>query len=394
MSVRAAGLLLAWALEPWGAWATAQQASSVTVMAAAAAKEMRRLRHEGRPGAALEHFADLGAPSAADARVQGEQAQALLESGDVDAAAAVLTQPRPPGGLPLPYAVAVVRMQLHRGQLAEARKGFELLDEQVPGHADLALLAVELLLAEEDVRGAQEIFAARRDAIPPALRPGLEVDLLVARAAEYMTTDEFLERAVPLLEQALQVAPDRIDATALLTRALARWQRADRAEALVVEALDRTPDAGRVELLHALGMVRWHQQREAEARQAFEDALAIRPAHVSSRLGLAQCELLDGRTGAARDLAQACLGGGGTPADALVLLAEIALAEEDWDGAAGHLEALLEARPGHLRGLWLLSRVRARQGRQAEIPPLLQRYEERKRQLADGDRSRATSGSD
>jgi tetratricopeptide (TPR) repeat protein len=348
------------------------------------AKEMRRLRHDGQPDGALGLVGRLSETTSSDPRVRGEQAQALLDQGLVEEAAAVLALGHPKGQMPAPFAVAVTRLQFERGDLASARTNLEQMLPQLPANVDLRVLSVRLSVVAGDHAGARRtIDGLRTDLASEQLSP-LEATALRAHAADMMGSDELLEKAIGLLEHAHELQPRRADVTALLVRALSRWHRADQAEALAVEALKTAKGSGRVELLYSLGSLRLSQIRDGEARELFEQALELKPEHLPSRLGLARCHLAACEPDPARALVVACLEESPKDLDALALLSEVACHQREWDAAALPLEDLLEIKPRHLRGLWLLSRVRARQGRVDETQDLVARYEARKLQLQGG----------
>ena len=348
------------------------------------ARQLRKFRREGHLDEALALAEKQPVAVASDARVRGEHALALLADERPEQAAQLVAGHAGRGPVALPLAIAMTHLQFLEGDLDAARANLALMLKDMPEHVDLLVLSIRLALRDGDYAAGTRALEQARSDLNAALAAELEVALLRSRAMEMMASDELLERAVPLLERAHELLPERVDVTSLLVRGLARFQRAERAQALAEAALAEAEGAARVELLYALGFVRRAQLRDDEAKACFEQVLALQPDHDQAQVGLARCELARGDLDAASAQVAACLQADAENLDALVLLSEIEGENLRWDAAAAALERLLEIKPRHLRGLWLLSRVRARQGMRDEVTALVQRYEARKAQLEQG----------
>jgi tetratricopeptide (TPR) repeat protein len=347
------------------------------------AKQIRLARRQGDAERMLARLSDLPSRTLRDERVQGERLQALLDLHRFDEAVQ-LSQTRVSGeqGLVIPMAVALTRLSFRRGDIRGAEKNIALVRKTKPHQKDLAVLELRISIYNGDYKAANKAFGTLRDGVHTALAIELEVDLAVARAAELMGVSDMLEMALPLLKRAVDLAPERVDARGLYVRALSRWQRAEQAETVAREGLARAVGSARTELLYALGFLYLTIHREEEAVQLFEQALELAPEHGLARVGLARARMQVGDVDGARDLIARTLAGDARNLDALLLLSEIESDLGDWDSAAAALTTLLEVKPRHLKGLWLLSRVRARQRRPDEVQALLERYEERKQVLA------------
>lgn len=349
----------------------------------ALAKELRWLRQSGEPDLALDLVSRAPPGARADLRVRGEHALALLDKGLPEHAARALGGDFDPcSPLPVPVVVARARLQLLSGQRDSARKAMAAVLAQLPDQQDMRVLELQFLIDDGHYDQADRALRGLRPALHGEKHDDLLVSLLLAQAMEMMASDELLDRAVAALERAHDLRPDRPVVCALLVRALARWHRTDRAAELAEEALLAATGQARVELLYALGFVRRQQQRDDLATELFQQALELDAQHAPSRVGLARSHFEQGHVALARRLADDCLLADPGGLDALLLLAEIACEERDWDRSGAALEQVLERKPRHLRALWQLSRVRARQGRPAEVDQLVARHAERSRQLA------------
>ena len=129
-----------------------------------------------------------------------------------------------------------------------------------------------------------------------------------------------------------------------LARALAESGSWDRLEAKLADKTVADP-AGVAEIQAALGRAYLALGRPAEARGAFDRALAAHPDHDAARVGMARIVAIEGDTRRASSLVDAVLARRPAQPDALGLKAELALAQGQSDEAMLSLEALLRARP-------------------------------------------------
>jgi len=344
---------------------------------ARAAREARRSGDAPRALLLLEARPAL----AGDLRVAGERLLALIDAHRLDdarAADAALGEVREG---PPPLAIARARLAVAGGGAAAALHWAEAAGT-LRDNPDLALARLEALLALGRWKDAEAALAALPAATHDALRRRAAADLRLARARELAEDPELLERAVPLLEEALALQPGRPDLCIALVEVLAQWHRAERAEELAQSVLAGAPDGLRAEMLVALGQVRRAELRDAEAVACFDEALRLRPALPGALLGLARCHLRAGDLPAAEARLRQRLSGAPRDAEALLLLAELELERRAPERAEGPLREVLAARPHNLKALWLLSRALALQGRRDEQRETLAVWQDRRELLA------------
>lgn len=360
-------------------------AQGVAQNAAQLARQMRNERRAGSGQAALERHARASAAMRADARVAGEELQALIETGSVERALERSLQiKQPKGQLPAPLAIALTRLQYRRGDIEGAQVNVDAMLKGLPEHPDLAVLQLRLSLAGSRYSEARRLLEGLRHELHDELARDLDVALLKGRASEMMGSDELLGQAIALLQRAHDLDRARADVTGLLARALGRYQRSDQAAELVSRALVDAQGEDRVELLYAHGFLLRQDLREDEAVVVLREVLTLSPGHAKARVGLARSHIAMGELEKAAEIVEALSDDDPRNLDALMVASTLAAERGDWDAAAAPLEALLEIKPRHLKGLWLLSRVRARQRRLEDVAELVRRHDQRKLQLAGG----------
>jgi tetratricopeptide (TPR) repeat protein len=345
------------------------------------ARALRSARREGRPADALALLD--GRPDAllAEPRVAGERIQLLLDAGrlaDARAVDAALGEVREG---PPPLAIARLRLMVAAGQPAAVLTWVESA-KALQDNPDLHAARLAALLALGRWKDAEAALAALPASTPGPQRAALTVDVRLVHARELASDPDLVERAIPLLEGALELQPGRVDATTELVSALAQWHRAERAEALAREALAEAQGAPRAALLCALGAVRRAELRDAEAAAAFEEALALVPGHPAATLGLSRCRLRAGDEAGGLALLEQLLAAQPQDADALLLRAEHALDAGDAPGAEAALRQVLAVRGKSLKALYLLARALALQGRAEEQAEVLADWRRRKAALA------------
>ena len=365
-------------------WSAAQgQQAALPGEPGALAKAIRLARREGNAAAALKGLTKVSYEALRDERVHGERIQALLDTQRFDEANKLAQLAESGGqGQAIPLAVAMARLTFRLGNVDEAEQLLARVRQVKPKQLDLSVLAVRIATARGDYSEGNRLLQTLTSSIHEGLAADLEVDISVRHGAELMAVEDLLERAIPLLRRAVELAPDRVDARSLYVRALARWQRAELAESVALEGLESTKGAARADLLHALGFLYLGIHREAEAVALFEEALRWAPNHGLAQVGLARSRWKEGDGDGARAQITELLATDPENFDALLLLADIESSAGEWDRAAQALQAVLDVKPRHLKGLWLLSRVRARQRRPEDVQELVDRYEARKAVLA------------
>lgn len=349
----------------------------------ALAKAMRLARRDGEAAAMLKQVVKVSSQALRDERVHGERLQCLLDLhryDEADKLARIMVTRA--DGQAIPLAVAMARLTFRRGDLDEAEQLLARVRSIKPKQLDLSVLAVRIATARGDYSEANRLLQALKSTVHEGLAANLEVDISVRHGAELMAVEDLLERAIPLLRRAVELAPDRVDARSLYVRALARWQRAELAESVALDGLESAKGATRADLLHALGFTYLGIHREGEAVALFEEALRWSPKHSLAQVGLARSRWKESDGDGAREQIAQLLVTDPENFDALLLLADIESAAGEWDKAAQALQSVLDVKPRHLKGLWLLSRVRARQRRPEDVQALVDRYEARKQVLA------------
>jgi tetratricopeptide (TPR) repeat protein len=297
-----------------------------------------------------------------------EEARQLLASLQLTGASAVLQ-----------IEVARLRALLDAGD-PDAPAAIIQLAALHEGNVDVAALHVRALLRGEDFRAARHALDGLvGDSVDWTVNE-LEAELLAARARSLMSDDSLLDDALPLLEQALERAPQRGDVRALYVDALNRWQRYEQAEEQLALGLE-DPGPDRDALLMAQGDLYRATDRLEEAVACYQAVLDESPQDRAAQVGLARCLGRMGEKEEAVALLESCLERSPDDLDALLVLAEFREAQDEPAEAEALLRRVLEARPNHLKACWRLSRVLARQGRMDEVDELVARYESRKERV-------------
>lgn len=346
---------------------------------ARAAREARRAGEAAQALAILE----TGAPSLlSDLRVAGERIQALLDAGRVSEATEVHAALGAVSAGPPPFGIARMRLQIAVGQPVPALAWAESAKAALGDNPDFLAACIEAQAAQRRWSEADRALQRLPEGFPAPLRLRLEVDLALAQARELAQDPDLVERAIPLLERALQLAPARDDVKVELVVALAQWHRPERAEALAREVLGRTEGAARADMLYALGTVLRAELRDAEAAECFEQVMALQPDHPRAPTGLARCRLRAGREAEALDLLARRLAADPHDPEALLLRAEHALEQRDASVAVASLRTVLDRYPQHLKALYMLSRALALQGRIEEQAEVLATWKRKRDELA------------
>lgn len=351
-------------------------------------RSMRSLRREGDAREALRTMRDAPGEVRNNLRVIGQRVLAMQDLRKLDEAQAYLASlPLPEGTTVLQIELAQLRVLLEGGDATVATKRIVQLAAEHESNLDVTALHVRALVQAEDFRAAQRQLDALDGDSATWTAHELEAELLAARARSLMTDDSLLDDALPLLERALEGAPQRGDVRALYADALVRWQRYDQAEEQLTQGLE-DPGVDRDVLLMAQGDLYRSTDRLDEAVVCYETVLADTPGNRAAQVGLARCRSRMGDKDAAVALLDACLEASPNDLDALLVLAEIREDQEQLADAEALLRRVLDARPNHLKACWRLSRVLAREGKMDEVDELVARYEARRERV----RERAVAG--
>lgn len=257
---------------------------------------------------------------------------------------------RQPGNLDAQLAKA--RMLMHEGRLDEARDHAKEVSRTLPGAGDAAFLVGTIETQRHDLKAAIQAFTDVLAVNPQNQAAQLQlIDLRVQQG-----TPESLDAAVAIARV------NRKDFTTglVLARALLRHGLVQRADDALRNLL---PDHEGIARVHAaIGQLRLRQKRTADARAAFDRALAINPLVFDAFAGRVEVELAEGRLQEARTMVDERLAqAGGAPA-LLLLAARIAGAEEDDVQAEVLLRKALAGDPTHERTFRLLTDLHTRMG--------------------------------
>lgn len=161
------------------------------------------------------------------------------------------------------------RARAARGIEAEARRAFKRAVAQDPDCAEAYLALGDQRLREGSVKKAASLFR-RALGLHPAIGR-----LVYARLWEVHTKLSDMASLEQLLREHIDADPDDADATLWLARAIAGQSRPDQALALLRRLLDRDP--GQLALHAEIGRVLLRENRDADAKKAFEELLERLP---------------------------------------------------------------------------------------------------------------------
>jgi len=352
-------------------------------------RTMRAFRREGAAREALKSMRTAAPDVRANLRVIGQRVLALQDLRKMEEARQLLTS--------LPIASDIQSLQI---ELARLRVLLDFVDpedaankiiQMASKHEDnleVGSLHVRALIQREDFRAARRELTALTGESSDWTRHELESELLAARARSLLTDDSLLEEALPLLAQALVLAPHRGDIRTLYANALVRWQRFEQADDQLLLGLE-SAGVDRDALLMGQADLYRATDRLPEAVTRYEMVLMDSPDDRLAQVGLARCRSRMGDKEQAIGLLEACLANQPDDLDALLVLAEIREGQGRMAEAEAALRRVLEIRPNHLKACWRLSRVLAREGKMDEVEELVERYESRRERA----RQRSEDGS-
>lgn len=262
-----------------------------------------------------------------------------------------------------------------KDEVAEAITALEKLTgvyENVP--------AVKYQLARAYLRGNRP-----RDAIT-ALNDALKINPEYAEASlllgeAHLRNNDPRSVVGPMLAF-LKKHPRSSSARLLLAQAERAQGRMDEAVAVLREENPFAPSAPEHMLL---GMILRQQNKPLEARQAFEEALAVDPQNLLATFHLAELDVLEGNIAAAQERADQLIEKRPDMAGAYFVRGRVLSAREDWDGAKAALNKALELDPDFTGAYELLSAVYINAGRLpqaiAQLNDLLARDPDNRRAL-------------
>ncbi|MBM4017409.1 MAG: tetratricopeptide repeat protein [Planctomycetes bacterium] len=283
------------------------------------------------------------------------------DKGDLDAARLYAQSARliDPKSAEACYVLGTVEQAL--GETGRALAAFESAARLSPDQARYTLAEAEMLVAEEQPEKAVENLAAAAERMPgrAELRAALgEVLMLLGRH----------ESAAGNLRIATRLEPQRQDLKERLALALYYSGAYAEAETLLVELADAQPEfaAGWITALRAECLVA--TGRPADARRLLA-ALAQNSRGLAPLVGLAKCDILEGRMPSARRSLEEALGRDPRHGEANALMGYVLLAEGRPAEAEPHLALALK--DPHCAGRASIARLlaRAQAERPAAAPP-------------------------
>jgi len=244
------------------------------------------------------------------------------------------------------------------GAWTEANEAVKANVDSAPAYYTLGLAA----LARRDLDGAETAFKQTLKLNPRAAAAQLQIARLRLASGDAAA-------AQTAAEQVAAARPQDPDAAILLARSLRARGETDRARRELTARLRTTSDT--VPMLVELGRVELAARRSADARVAFERALAVEPSLEDARAGAIAADLAAGDRKKARARVTQWLAA--TPNDAAtqVLAARVDLAEGADAAAEQRLLDVLRTQPGRLDAYELLAANYVKQGR---TPAAIEKY--------------------
>ena len=291
----------------------------------------------------------------------------------------------------IPALLGLARMTLAQGKPEESLAYSQrILDDKVPEFEAMQLHA-QAVLAKGDVPQATKEFEQLRDKLPKV--PQMHYNLALA----YLKSKRIPE-ASATLRQAIALDPNFVDAVLLeaqlsirqrdfasgvkaVSDLLTRSPKAERAYPVLAEAyrsqgaLDQALNTCQrwMELFPSTpqapffrGLIFRQQQRNADARKAFEAALRLAPGYVSAVEQLVDLDLRDKQPAAALQRAEEFVKHAPQAPQAWLLLAKVRLAQNSSADAEIAMQKALELDPGSSAAGMLLAQLYVRSNRQAE----------------------------
>jgi cytochrome c-type biogenesis protein CcmH/NrfG len=289
----------------------------------------------GEIGRAHQYIDDLVRSGAPYAPLYVLAARMAADKGDLDTARMYATSARTldPKSAEARYVLGTIEQTL--GRTDEALEGFTEAARLDPTQSRYVLAEAELLVAQDQAALAAENLAD--DANRMAGRP----EIHAALGDVLMLLGQY-EQAAGSLRIAVRLAPQRTDLKEQLATALYYSANYAEAESLLGDLAASQPDfaAGwlalmRADCLMAMG-------RPAQARGIYQSVAQARQDSVAPRLGLAKCDVLDGRVASARKFLEEILALDPRHAEANALMGYALWAEGRPGEAVPHLALALQ----------------------------------------------------
>jgi putative PEP-CTERM system TPR-repeat lipoprotein len=240
--------------------------------------------------------------------------------------------------------LAVSQARMGRGgDAAETLKVFQNVNLNDP--QSLAVVAqAHMSLGQADIATTYISRAVQRQPDAAGLRLGLAASLSRSGAR-----DEAIEQ----LEEATQLDPSLVTADVMLIQNLLREEQYDKALEAAAALEKKQPQNPLT--FNLKGAVYVKKNDLANARKAFEQALAVDQKSVSAAMNLAQLDLLENKPDAARQRFQTVLAANKNEARAMLGLAAVASATGNDPDYVAWLQKAAQAAPGGARPRLLLA---------------------------------------
>lgn len=279
-------------------------------------------------------------------------------AGDYDAAIeryTALAERRPNS---VPALDGLARTLAEVGRYDEAIEAIARFERASPRSPELAGLLGELLALRGRLVAAESSFTR---AVGEGSSDSLAARLGLARVrwarGDTISARRDLDRVLSAYNAGIAQRASELMAVADAATILARYEPGLARDALRVYdeavAADSTDPTPRV----ASGFLLVERYNAPEARETFERVLARNPQHPTALLGLALAARLDGADNP-RELLEQSVTVNPNLVPARVLLAQLLLESEDYDGAVREVERALEVNPSSLKAIGVLGAVR------------------------------------
>lgn len=218
----------------------------------------------------------------------------------------------------------------------------------------------ELLLSKGQYQQAEAQLALARSKPDQALTATLSLGLLCLETGRKTEAKNLFQELIQAYQQGRAQTSETVLAIAVAAKNLERFH----------DANDLFGEATRLDPSNKDAFVAWgylfvEKYNRSEALSLFEDALKIDPAYPPAIVGLAEA-LSDSRTAQAEARCKEALGINPNLVEAHLLLGRLALTDEDYNDAVGHLEKALAVNPNSPATRSLLAACYQAMGKQVQ----------------------------
>lgn len=255
------------------------------------------------------------------------------------------------------------RVHLARGENTTAIELLEKLVAKYPDAAPMHQALASAYLAANDTNRASASLARAVQLAPD------NTDAIIMRSALQMRSGDPAS-AIPALRDVVKKHPENSRARILLADALRARGQPDEALQIYREAIEASPDDP--QLRYFAGGLHTQLGQTDEARRAFEQGLALKPDFTACVEQLVALDLAAKDLPAAARRAEAHAAAFPTSAEAQVLVAKVAVAEDDTTRAEAALRRAIENAPDSAAPYMLLAQLYLRGSRQDEALANLQ----------------------